>query len=189
LAAILATVAWSNVQSAEDKEKNAAPPELPKLTLAHPADPIARLACRSIQAQLKRQGIAIELREFSAEDLVAGRVKCDLRYAELAVWEPVADARRLVGPGSLTSGLQTPYLNSALRQLDEASNWNDVRARLIDIHEIVHHDLPVIPLWQTINHFAYRASVRGIGESPVTLYQNIDTWTPASASNVAQRDP
>jgi ABC-type transport system substrate-binding protein len=192
LAAILATVAWSNVQSAasndESDEEQVASADIPQLTLAHPADPVARLACQSIQAQLQRQGIPIKLSEFTADELLAGRVDYDLRYAELAVWEPVTDARRLLGPGSLTGDLQSPYLDAALRQLDEASNWNDVRARLAEVHEIAHHDLPVIPLWQTINYFAYRTSVRGIGESPMTLYQNADEWSPATASNVARLD-
>ncbi|MEX0610986.1 MAG: ABC transporter substrate-binding protein [Pirellulales bacterium] len=186
LAAILASVAWASVQSSAGDDNVEASADIPELTLAHPTDPVARLACQSIQAQLQRQGIRIKLKEFTADELLAGRVDDDLRYAELAVWEPATDARILLGPGSLTGRLQSPYLNAALRQLDEATNWNDVRARLAELHEIAHHDLPVIPLWQTINYFAYRTSVRGVGESPVTLYQNVDEWTAATSSDVAQ---
>jgi ABC-type transport system substrate-binding protein len=189
LAAILATVAWSSVQTSTDDEEKTASAALPELTLAHSADPVARLACQSIQAQLERQGITMTLKEFTAGELLAGRVDCDLRYAELAVWEPVTDARRLLGPGSLTGDLQSPYLDAALRQLDQATNWNDVRARLAEVHEIAHHELPLIPLWQTINYFAYRTSVRGIGESPVTLYQNIDNWSTSVTGRVAQLEP
>jgi ABC-type transport system substrate-binding protein len=196
LAAILATIAWANVQSAatpknddEDGGSSNASDALPELVLAHPADPLARLACQSIQAQLERQGIRLKLQPFAADELAAGRLDYDLRYAELAVWEPLADARRLLGPGSLTAGLQSPYLNAALRQLDEAGNWNDVRARLAELHEIAHHELPLIPLWQTTNYFAHRTSVRGIGDSPLTLYQNVDQWTSAPAPNVARLNP
>jgi ABC-type transport system substrate-binding protein len=60
---------------------------------------------------------------------------------------------------------------------------------LADVHEIAHHELPLIPLWQTINYFAYRTSVRGIGESPVTLYQNIDDWSTSVTGRVAQLEP
>jgi ABC-type transport system substrate-binding protein len=63
-----------------------------------------------------------------------------------------------------------------LRRLDQATNWKDVRARLGEIHEMVHHDLPLIPLWQTVNYFAYRTNIRGIGESPITLYQDVEHW-------------
>ena len=144
--------------------------------LAHPTDPVARVACETIQLQLARAGIPIKLVEFTADELLAGKVDYDLRYAELAVWEPVADARALVGPGGLAGDVGSPYLAAALRQLDDATNWKDVRAKLSEIHDIAHHDLPLIPLWQTVNYFAYRTDVRGIGDSPITLYQNVDQW-------------
>ena len=119
-----------------------------------------RVACQSIQAQLVREGIPVKLREFHADERVSGKVDCDLRYAELAVWEPVTDARLILGPQGLVGDLQSPYLDAAIRNLDAASNWKDVRQRLAELHEIAAHELPVIPLWQTVNYFAYRA-VRG----------------------------
>jgi len=191
LAAILSTIAWSGVQqpAGKDAADPAGLPPLPELRLAHPNDPVARVACQSIQAQLQRVGIRVALHEFSSDDLLAGRVECDLRYAELAVWEPITDARLLMDPGGIAGGIRSAYLDAALRQLDEATNWNDVRTRLAALHEIAHHELPVIPLWQTMNFFAYRAAVRGIGEAPVTLYQNVDEWIAAPGNNVAQLQP
>jgi tetratricopeptide (TPR) repeat protein len=187
LAAILATIAWSNVQNPDGKGETPTA-DLPELVLAHPNDPVIRIACQSIEAQLERAGIPIQLREFSAEDLIAGRVQCDLRYAEMAVWEPATDARLIVGPGGLAGDIRNPYVETALAKLDAATNWNDVRTRLNELHEMVHHELPVIPLWQTANFFAYRASINGIGESPMTLYQNIEQWQLASGGDVAQLD-
>jgi ABC-type transport system substrate-binding protein len=204
LASILATVAWSSVQyppeknkdktkekvQAKEKEKEKlADTNLPELTLAHPKDPVARVACQTIQSQLAREGIPVKLREFTADELIAGKVDCDLRYAELAVWEPVTDARHIFGPHGLAGGLQSAYLDSALRNLDTATNWKDVRARLAELHDIANHELPVIPLWQTVNFFAYRTSVRGIGDSPVTLYQNVEQWSANAADNVARAVP
>ena len=92
------------------------------------------------------------------------------------MWEPIADARALLGPGGLAGEMCSPYLAAALRDLEDATNWKDVRAKLAEIHDIAHHDLPLIPLWQTVNFFAYRTGLQGIGESPVTLYQNVDQW-------------
>jgi ABC-type oligopeptide transport system substrate-binding subunit len=202
LAAVLATVAWSSVQNPPDKDKDKNKDKakdktkekllltnLPELTLAHPNDPVARVACQSIQAQLVREGIPIKLREFTADELLAGKVDCDLRYAELAVWEPVTDAPLILGPHGLAGDLQSSYLETALRNLTTATNWKDVRARLADLHEITNHELPVIPLWQSVNFFAYRATVRGIGESPVTLYQNVEQWSSAPGGNVARVEP
>jgi ABC-type transport system substrate-binding protein len=150
--------------------------ELPKLVLAHPTDPIARVACETIALQLGRVGISVDLLEFSADDLASGTLEYDLRYAELAVWEPVVDARQLLGPNGLVGEVTSAYMNAALRELDAAMNWKDVRAKLAEIHDIAYHDLPFVPLWQTENYFAYRSSVEGIGRSPVSLYQNIDQW-------------
>jgi ABC-type transport system substrate-binding protein len=189
LAAILAAVAWSGVQKpAGNKEAPADLPEIPELTLAHPREPVARIACQAIQTQLTRAGIPITLREFSADELLSGTVDCDLRYAELAIWEPLTDARPLLGPGGLAGDLRSPYLDAALRELDKATNWNDVRARLAELHEIAHHELPVIPLWQTVNYFACRTALRGIGDKPVLLYQDIDEWAPLTDANVALRE-
>jgi tetratricopeptide (TPR) repeat protein len=190
LATILSTVAWAAVNNPTGKKEDAPAdlPEIPELTLAHPIDSVARIACQSIQMQLARVGIRVKLIEFSADQLLAGAVECDLRYAELAVWEPLTDACPLLGPGGLAGEVQSPFMQSALRQLDDASNWNEVRARLAEVHDIAHHELPMIPLWQTVNFFAYRESLPGIGQTPVLLYQNIEDWSPASAANVAHTE-
>jgi peptide/nickel transport system substrate-binding protein len=190
LAAVLATVAWSRVLDPKGKG-NVELAEPPTLVLAHPADPVARIACETIRLQLGRAGIPIELVEFTSDDLLNGHVEYDLRYAELAVWEPVVDARTLLGPKGLAGNIGGPYLYGALRQLDEATTWKDVRSRLSEIHDIVYHDLPVIPLWQTVNYFAYRSSVRGISASPITLYQDVDKWEieGANAPDAAPSKP
>jgi tetratricopeptide (TPR) repeat protein len=193
LAAILATVAWSSVQNPagnKDKKKAAAAADtpIPELILAHPSDPVARVACQSMQVMLSREGIPIKLREFTADELAAGKVDYDLRYAELSVGEPVTDARQIIGPTGLAGDIQSPYLDAALRNLDAASNWKDVRARLAELHEIANHELPVIPLWQTLNFFAYRSTVGGIDESPIALYQNIEQWTLSPGANVARAE-
>jgi hypothetical protein len=159
---------------------------IPDVTLAHPSDPVARLACQSIQTQLSREGIPIKLVEFSAEELAEGKVDCDLRYAELAVWEPIADAETILGQQGLAGNLHSSYLESALRELEMAASWKDVRTRMSLVHEIASHELPVIPLWQTVNFFAYRKALRGIGDSPMTLYQNAMQWSKAAPPNVAQ---
>ena len=184
LATILATVAWNNVQGPAGKDEKPASADIPELVLAHANDPIARVACQMIQAQLTRENIPIKLREFTADELALGKVEYDLRYAEITVGEPVTDARTLLGSTGLAGDVQSPYLDAALRDLDAATNWKDVRTRLAKLHEIANHELPVIPLWQTINYFAYRNSLRGISESPVALYQDIDQWTLAVPTNV-----
>jgi ABC-type transport system substrate-binding protein len=159
------------------------------LLLAHPNDPIARVACQTIQSQLAREDIRVKLREFTADELAAGKVEYDLRYAEITVGEPLTDARALIGPTGLAGDVHSAYLDAALRDLEAATNWKDVRSRLTKLHEIASHELPLIPLWQTVNYFAYRTSVHGIEDSPIALYQNIGQWTLAPVTTkVASTD-
>lgn len=185
LATVLATVAWAGMQPPNAEKSDELSP-IPELVLAHPLDPLIRVACQSIETQLERIGIPVELRALSADELTADGDAWDLRYAELAVWEPVTDARRIVGREGLAGAACSPYLEAALRELDQATNWQDVRARLAAVHEIVHHELPVIALWQTVNHFAYRAMIDGIGASPLTLYQHVEDWRATDGNGVAR---
>ena len=50
--------------------------------------------------------------------------------------------------------------------------------------ELDGRELPqgLVPLWQLVDHFAYRRSLEGVGERPVSLYQNIEYWEPAPQS-------
>jgi hypothetical protein len=149
------------------------PPEPESLILAHPADPVARVCCQSIKLQLDRIGIPIKLVEIPASS--TENVPYDLLYAELAIGEPVVDARRLLSATGV-AGRASALMTAALEKLDHAQNLNAARERLREIHRIAHYDLPVIPLWQTVNHFASRTWLIGVGEQPVSLYQNLNDW-------------
>ena len=178
LASLLATVAWNTVQKSEQpkesEEKVQEPPDaapMPTLRLAHSSDPVARTACQSIKLQLGAIGIPIELVEVTTD----GDRDYDLRYAEISIWEPLVDAARVLGINGI-AGVSTDYMIGALGKLDSATTWNQVQAALYGIHELAHNDLPVIPLWQTVNYFAYRRDLQGIAESPVVLYQDVGEW-------------
>jgi hypothetical protein len=147
------------------------------VVLAHPADPMSTLACQSIKIQLDTVGIPVKLRAFSGSTPPADG-KYDLLYAELAVFEPVFEARRTLGRGGVASRT-SPLMALALDELAASENWNDAREVLHEIHRIAHYDLPLIPLWQTVNYFAYRKAVTGLGENPVSLYQNLPSWRKA----------
>jgi tetratricopeptide (TPR) repeat protein len=162
----------SGASSEKPKDNDLPPPEA--LVLAHTTDPVARLACQTIKIQLDGVGIPVRLAEFEGNHPPQD-MKFDLLYAEVAVWEPLVDARKLLGLAGL-AGRASPLMVMALDELATSQNWNDARTRLKEIHRIAHYDLPVIPLWQTVNYFAHRKSIQGIGESPVALYQNLSAW-------------
>ena len=153
--------------------------EMPALVLVHPNDEIARGACASIKLQLKLLGIPVELRQINGPMPERIPDDVDLMYVELATWEPVVDARRLLGEDGM-GGRCSPYMSQALRQLDEAVEWGEVRLCLHRVHRIAFADVTIIPLWQVVEHFAYRErDVQGVSISPVSLYQNIEKWRPA----------
>lgn len=148
------------------------------LLLAHPADPVARMACGLIREQLQLAGIAVSLKELAqgAGERITDDV--DLLYAELALWEPLVDARRVLGADGLARGCSA-YMGLALDQLDRASSWNEARSRLRQIHRVAHDDVAVVPLYQLTDHFAYHESIKGTGQRPVNLYQNVQQWQAA----------
>ena len=159
-------------ETEDEAEKKPAP--TPPIILAHASDPVARLACQTIKIQLDQIGIPVKLAEFKG-GAPPSDLKYDLLYAELAIWEPVYDARRLFSSTGV-AGRASAMMVAALDQLDRAENWTQARERLRDIHRIAHYDLPLIPLWQTVNHFAHRKSLSGVESSPVTLYQDLSSW-------------
>jgi tetratricopeptide (TPR) repeat protein len=160
----------ATVDAAEEKK----PPPPDPLVLAHPADSLARVCCQSIKLQLEKAGIPIKLVELPANKPTAS-VEYDLLYAELVVREPLVDARRILAANGV-AGQASALMMSALDAVDHSQNWNEARTRLRDIHRLAHYDLPVIPLWQTVNSFAYRKWLAGVGPQPVALYQNLDQW-------------
>ena len=157
--------------AAPEEDSTYSEPTIPTLILAHPNDPVIRTACDAIAENLREVGIPIELRSLTPEN---SEEVYDLRYAELAVWEPVVDVHTLFGPEGLFPA--SSVMRAALRDLQQAGNWNLVRQRLSEVHRIAHHELPVIPLWQTVNYYAYHSELAGVGDSLITLYQNLPRW-------------
>lgn len=193
LAVALAELALDEVAD-RLKKKGQQLDKMPTLVLAHPADEIARSACASIKRQLELVGIPIMLRELGpnrpdefggatvgakivSKDYAPAPIpdSIDLLYAELAIWEPLVDARPLLGADGMSGGC-SPYMDLALRQLNEAADWPQVRQHLCRIHRIAHDDVAVVPLWQLTDHFACRKELTGVAEQPVTLYDSVERW-------------
>lgn len=154
------------------------PATFPRLVLAYPPNDIAEAACKAIKRQLELVGIPILLEELPPTPPARIPDHVDLMYAELAMWEPVVDAGRLLGDEGIAGGCSS-YMSLALGQLEQAEDWLKVGVKLRDIHRIAHDDAAVVPLWQLTDHFAYHRSLKGVGSRPVTLYQNIEQWQPA----------
>lgn len=150
-------------------------PKLTPLLIAHPATEQSRVACQAIKAHLKIIDIEINTKELPAGMTTDPDDECDLLYTEIAIWEPVSDARKLLGPRGVAA-TDSPYVQQALRRLDQSENWGDVREELVALHHAAHNEVALIPLWQTTDYFVYNKRLRNLGENPVWLYQNVDQW-------------
>ncbi|MDM4015355.1 ABC transporter substrate-binding protein [Roseiconus lacunae] len=164
-----------NLKNAEAERKKEPPPKLRKIRLAFPADNLSRVACEAIKSQWQLIGLEVELVQLPIGETYPEPDTADLVYVSAAIWEPIIDARRLLGPNGLAKS-EDQLVGLGLRRLEEALNWKEVRDRLLDLHAISHHELPVLPLWQMVESFAYRRSLSGMGNRIVSLYQNADNW-------------
>jgi ABC-type transport system substrate-binding protein len=170
----LVSLAEGELKAAFEKQRKTAP-KLTPLTLGHPADEMSRVACRGLVKDWKRIGVECKLLEFSPGVFDDVDHKCDLAYLQLAAWEPIVDARRLFGHGGLTP-TDDEHILLALRQLDLARNWQEARQRLIVLHRLLFADSTLLPLWQTVDHFAYRRSLQGLSPRRISLYQDVEQW-------------
>jgi hypothetical protein len=167
----------TNQMKSQASRKKETMPEMTPVRLAFPADNLSRVACEAIRSQWQLLDLEVELVE-----LPVGRTfpepdenVADIVYVSAAVWEPVLDARRLLGPEGLAAS-EDQLVGLGLRRLEEARNWREVRDRLLDLHSIAHHELPVLPLWQMVDSYAYRRELIGVGSDIVSLYQNAGKW-------------
>lgn len=174
LAKLLVTMTEQRLKAQAEKDE-ATPPEMTPLRIGYPRNDMARIACQAIRQQLTMLEIPVELVELPTGASQPEPGSCDLVYMMVALWEPTTDARRVLGPEGLAHS-HDQLVGLGLRRLESARNWREVRERLFDLHSIVHHELPVIPLWQLVDSYAYRTELAGIGGNVVSLYQNVDRW-------------
>ena len=167
----------ANQMKAQAERKKESVPEMTPIRLAFPPDNLSRVACEAIRSQWQLLGLEVELVELPVGETFpdAGEDIADIVYVSAAVWEPVIDARRVLGPEGLAAS-EDQLIGLGLRRLEEAKNWREVRDRLLDLHAIAHHELPVLPLWQMVDSYAYRRELIGVGSEIVSLYQNAGNW-------------
>ncbi len=174
LAKLLIEMNKNQMKAKADRNKDEMP-EMTPIRLAFPADNLSRVACEAIKSQWLLIGLKVELVELPVGRTYPKENEADIVYVSAAVWEPVIDARRVLGPSGL-AGSTDQLVGLGLRRLEESKNWGDARDRLLDLHSITNHELPILPLWQLVDFYAYRKEMSGLGSDIVTLYQNATKW-------------
>lgn len=157
-----------------------------KFTLEYPSIPEAQTAAPEIADMLKKVGIDIELIERSPTELEqglrAGR-RFDLAYRINRCSEPVYQVGSILCPGydappdsAGLASLASPRITQLLLELEHAPEWVSARQLVTRIDREVRDELPIIPLWQLQDHYAWRDRLKGPQEVMDNLYQNIETW-------------
>jgi ABC-type transport system substrate-binding protein len=175
----LRILSQNEVKSFFEKQQQQAPALTP-ITLGHPADEVSRIACRAIVRQWDAIGVKCKLVEFPP-GVFMDDGQSDAIYVQAAVWEPVVDAGRLLGPEGLAPA-KSAFVQLTLRQIERSPNWQEARQRFRQLHRLLHEDVTVIPLFQTHDYYAYRKSWAGLASPRVSLYENIEQWRPAAAA-------
>ena len=174
LAKLLIVLATKQLEAVAAKNK-AAMPELKPIRLATPDDDLSQIACEAIKTQWEAINLKCEVIPLPPGKTWPEEGTADIVYVSGAVWEPTIDARRILGPDGLSRS-QDQLIGLGLRRLEGANNWREVRERLNELHKIASDELPIIPLWQLVDSFAYRRDLTGIGRDIVSLYQNVERW-------------
>ncbi|WP_404305854.1 ABC transporter substrate-binding protein [Neorhodopirellula lusitana] len=174
LAKLLMTMNENQMKSLAERRKEEAPVMKP-IRLAYPPENLSRTACEAIKSQWELLDLKVELVELPVGEAFPKEGQADLAYVAAAVWEPIIDARRVLGPNGM-AGSTDQLVGLGLRRLEESKNWKDARDRLLDLHFISNNELPVLPLWQLVDSYAYNRNLLGVGSDIVSLYQNAEKW-------------
>lgn len=156
-------------------KRNEEPPVMRTLKLGVPDFETAKIAAEACIQQWAIIDVNVEmvvLKDGITDEALKG---IDLLYAAVAIWEPVTDAERLLGEDGLAA-TDNPFIVQALGNLRRARNWKEVRDAMQDLHLLIHQHLPLLPLWQVTDAFAYSTNVSGISRRPMTLYQGLQNW-------------
>ena len=167
-----------------------------RLKFEYPAIPEVRVVVEKLAEAFRIAGLEIvtaELPESRLEtELRSGR-RFDLAYRVVRCDDPVLDAGPMLCPGYDAPPEADTFASAAskeilqlLLQLERASEWPTATGLAIQIDRESRGELPVIPLWQLADHYAWRDRLKGPGATADQLYQRLEAW---EISPWISRDP
>lgn len=149
--------------------------ERPVFVLAHPDNEVVENLCKTIQSQWRFVGIESELRKLPPGVTIPEDDDYDLLFMEIFMQEPMVDAYQLFGENGVVKEVD-PTIKQALWMLDEADSWSDVAKSLRRVHQQCFNNMTILPLWQIMDHYAYRDHLSNVGDDLVYLYQDVERW-------------
>lgn len=156
------------------------------LVLEYPSIPEAQAVVPRIVEALRLIDVEIVAKERPESALEAelrsGRT-FDLAYRVARPGTAELEAGPLLCPGYDAPGsadafgsLASPRILQLLLQLERAQEWPSAKGIATQIDRECRDELPILPLWQLQEHYAWRTRLTGPAESAERLYEGIKTW-------------
>jgi len=157
-----------------------------RLNFEYPAIPEARAAAGKVAEVFRIAGVeleTVELPESRLEtELRAGR-RFELAYRVVRCRDPIREAGPILCPGydappqaDALASAASPRILQLLLELERAADLTTARGLAIQIDRESRDELPVIPLWQLADHYAWRDRLQGPQPVADHLYQGLETW-------------
>jgi peptide/nickel transport system substrate-binding protein len=157
-----------------------------KLTLEYPARPEPQAVVPKLVEAFRLAGIEIVSTERPESELEAelrsGR-RYELVYRIARCDDPVLEAGPLLCPGydappgaDVLASVASPRILQLLLQLERAPEFPSAKGLVVEIDRESRDELPIIPLWQLEDHYAWRTRLKGPAEVADWLYQGVETW-------------
>jgi peptide/nickel transport system substrate-binding protein len=157
-----------------------------ELKLEYPATPEPQSVVPRLVEAFRMAGVEVTpVERFESElesELRAGR-KFDLAYRAGPCAEPVLEAGSALCPGidappdtDPLSSVASPRILQLLLALERAPEWPTAKGLVLEIDRRCRDELPVLPLWQLEEHYAWRTRLTGPAPVMEQLYQGIESW-------------
>jgi peptide/nickel transport system substrate-binding protein len=157
-----------------------------KLRFEYPSTPEAQAVVPKIAEGWRKLDLEVETIERSESELEQGLRsgrRFDLAYRASTASEPIWEAGPMLCPpydaAPSASGLEavaSARILELLLRLERAPEVPTATGVVVTIARDSHDELPVLPLWQLQDHFAWRKRLKGPAESSQNLYQGIESW-------------
>ncbi|MCH2200605.1 MAG: ABC transporter substrate-binding protein [Fuerstiella sp.] len=169
--------AW-RVDHAEELQDAVQDIKLPSLVMLCESDPVMRTAAEEMIELWRRIGLDVQL-------IVAGESRTispdwDMLYRRVSMEEPLFDLWSvLLTDNTLDVNLLRGYpdwLRRDLTRLDYAGSFRTARQGLFRIQRNIAAQAFLIPLWEVDQFVAFRSSVTGYRDRPISVYDNVERW-------------
>ena len=157
-----------------------------RLTLEYPSSVAARATAPRLAAAFRAIGVEVDAVERPETELETGLRqgrRFDLAYRAGRPTDPLRDIGPLLIPaydappaaGGFASAASTRILQ-LLIDLDRAPEPQAARRLAVQVDRESRDELPIIPLWQVEDHYAWRTNVQGVDETTEHFYHGVTNW-------------